>query len=99
MKRERGFNYNTKSADDEYIIQKKISLEQEKKLASKASFGPKDVPRFQHPDNKKLMAAVKSDMKLLNFSNSANQMGQNGPESTEEYEQFQQNQSQAILEA
>ena len=43
------------------------------------------MPRFVHPDDKKHMAAVKSDMKLLSFSYSAKLMTEpNGPESTEE---------------
>lgn len=29
------------------------------------SFGPKDVPRFVHPDDKKLKKAIEHDMKIL----------------------------------
>ena len=85
MSRERGFNYESAANDEIYLQQQKQSLEEEKKLAASKSFGPKNVPRFVHPDDKKHMAAVKSDMKLLSFSYSAKLMTEpNGPESTEE---------------
>ena len=66
ISRERGFNYDTLSADDEYVQQRQSMLQEEKKLrASHKEFGPKNVPRFVHPDDRKRMAAVKSDHKYL----------------------------------
>ena len=83
ISRERGFNYDTCSADDDYVAERQRMLEEEKKMrASHKEFGPKNVPRFVHPDDRKRLSAVKSDYKYLNLKDH-NPLG-NGNDSTEE---------------
>jgi len=73
MSREKGFNYETATADEDYILERQSMLKEEtKQQSSYVPFGPKNVPRFNHPDKKKFEKAIKSDMRLLTFSNSAN---------------------------
>ena len=69
MSRERGFDYEAEEngGEFEWYLKKKKMEEEEKKLEPQR-IGPKDQPRFKHPDKKKLMAAVKSDIRLLKNS-------------------------------
>lgn len=60
-------------------------LQEEKKMrASHKDFGPKNVPRFVHPDDRKRMAAVKSDHKYHNLGEDEPKIKGNGVDSTEE---------------
>jgi len=69
MSREHGFNYDTLTPDEEYVAQRKIQLEEEKKVKpTEQLFGPKNVPRYKHPDDKKLITAVKADLRHLQFN-------------------------------
>ena len=87
ISRERGFNYDTTSADDDYVQSRQTMLQEEKKMrASQEKFGPKNVPRFQHPDDRKRMAAVKSDYRYLQLSSNYPTSVAAGFDSTEEVE-------------